>query len=430
MEMRLNFFKIRGSAMLYLKDIVTEMLGAIRELSNKPRQVIKDENSLLYLESQLTFDELKKLFAKFTKSNHEINAQNVKPFCEFLTNRWERIKNTNAIYSHNYNSNVSIVCLKLAEVLSGITKDPVYKLLMPTLHVSEDFGYELNRYVMSDDNSTMIDVLQCLEKAHIEFEKNKEVKLLHTHPINDGECLLSESEKERLLDYSYKASRYYDDMITKKLSHLEKDKNNLKKSMGKNVSSSYGESGWQLLAANLFDHIQNREQLITTLMKYPRAAWEKVLTHIEPEKLTRIVLEGRALVTVLQDKQSYNGNEAHDRIMLFLIIDNYRKGLKARSLEYTGYLRSLTGYSKEQKLDASLILYNFLRSDDKDIKLANLNDYLKKEEYKPHLGPLTASWDTLGKITKQITLVRDPNYLSGLQQQKQEVSRAGKIRAI
>lgn len=396
---------------MLLTEIVRKVLERIIEVAQRAEGSLKDKDHLLYFESQLAYAQLKQLLKKYSQSNEIADSQSLEPFCEFLSERWKRIQNTDAIYSHRYQSHINQVCISLATIISNITHTPINKLLMPTLNMINPDELTLNKVVLSDDNSRFIDVCQCLELAHEKFD----ARLKHTYPANGSLTPLTEGERLRVVKHSQYSQRYYKDILEKRENSLERDKIQFVKTLGDSPLSTYGEQGWNLLENNIFSEIQTREQLVNIMLKLKRSDWEKFLAHIPIQKLNKIVLDGKTALVVSQDIHSYIGEEEYDRVISFLIVDNYRKGLNMRVEEYTGLFGSWTGYSKEQKKDASLILYNYLRSDAEESKLENLSEYLKKEEFKPHLGPLTSTWHTLGKLTKQILSLGNAEYRKELQ---------------
>jgi hypothetical protein len=404
-----------------LKDVVLQILEAVEKISTKSDKAIKDYNNLLYSEAQLTKGELKKILRKYAESNLEATSENLSPFVTFLSQRWDRIKNTDAIYAHNYQSHTNQICISVAEILAQFTSKPVIQLLMPTL--KSNYDDRLDSMIMSDNNATCIDVLRCVKTS----TGNNVLK--HTHPVEGMGSLLSEAEKNRVANYlpiiktyqDLKQNFYQNPLSRQAETRFKKIENKLTKEVGSRILSTnkkplatYGKTGWNLLEKNMYADMMNREQLVDTLLKLKPSDWEKFLTHFNSEDLRKIVLEDKTLLHVALDTHSYQGQDEHDRAVAFLLIDNYRNALVKRNEDYTGWFGSWTGYSKEQKMDAVIVVYDYLRRD-ADAPLANLRSYLKEEGCRLRLGPLMSN--TLGKLVNQILLLGDLDYIKTLQLQ-------------
>ncbi len=408
--------------MLGIRDIAHNINEIIKCTAGR-LQVSQDINHLLNLEAELSYGELRQILQPILtwQANPVANADNVQCLCEFLSHRWARIAGTDAIYMHRPNSQINQLCYDLAETLASITNIPIAKLLMPTLKVQMPADRAINYgWIMSDDQSTVIDVLHCLAQKQQSLLKHKHSPLQHTHPVEGGEMLLSEAEMERVRQYTPKVTRYYDALMKGNVKQIEKESVNARKeiSLGTQaVNSSYQKSGWHLLNKNLLAPIHDREQLVGTLALLSPFVWKKFLDCFEPESLTALVLEGKDLASMVQDNHVYNGTEMHDRIVLFLFLDNYRRSLLARKSQYSRTFGWLTGYSQKDKDDASRIPYDYLiRS---DTYLATYSDHLKDPKYKLLLPALEQSGSQLGVITKQMRRMADHAYVSDLACQHQ-----------
>lgn len=408
--------------MLGIRDIAHN-INEIMKCTAGRLQVHQDVNHLLNLEAELSYGELQRLIQPILLSpaNPVANSENVQCLCEFLSHRWSRIAGTDAIYMHRPNSQINQVCYDLAEILASITNIPIAKLLMPTLKVQMPVDRAINYgWILSDDQQTVIDVLRCLAQKKQSVMKREVAALQQTHPIEGGEMLLSEAEMMRVRLYTPKVTRYYDALMKGNLKHIEKESLNAHKELQlgtQPINASYNKTGWHLLNQNLLAPIHDREQLIATLMLISPFMWKKFLDCFSQEQLNALVLEGKDLVSAVQDNQVYHGKEMHDRIVLFLFLDHYRRSLLARTSQYSRTFGWLTGYSQKDKDDASRIPYDYLIRC--DTYLAHYSDHLKDPKYKLLLPALEQSGSQLGVITKQMRRMADHTYVSDLACQHQ-----------
>jgi len=189
---------------------------------------IKDEkepHSILELESAMTRDELQSLITSTLgkESKDEVNAENLKPFCDFLAKRWERIQGkTGLTYFDLPQHPITQLCLTLARRLSPIVGKSVYELLIPNLGATHTVtGDDLNDIPLQHlvpsspigGKLLLIVVEECLGTA----KGTREFK--HTSRLDkkmeSGE-LLDQSEMHSLQKQSTLTAEYYRQIIAVK----------------------------------------------------------------------------------------------------------------------------------------------------------------------------------------------------------------------
>lgn len=138
-----------------------------------------------------------------------LTSDDVKPLIEFFVKRWDRIQNTNLEYTASPNSALSQACFAVASFLAPIVKKTPHQILMPTIQYTEDTlgnkleNLKLCEFVLSDDKTRFIPVLDCLDLA------SEDGELRHTIVINGQPQLLSESERNRVINHSNETKALY-----------------------------------------------------------------------------------------------------------------------------------------------------------------------------------------------------------------------------
>jgi hypothetical protein len=136
------------------------------------------------------------------KGKYEIRAEREDHFklFNFLSEFHALVKDTDALPLHIPNSDLSQIMFQVAIMLESFFPGyDRYKLLMPTL-MFKPLSLNLASFIMSDDNTRLIDVLQTLQFA----EKNGQLKDVFnlTHS-------LSSSEQQRVINHSAEAYNYW-----------------------------------------------------------------------------------------------------------------------------------------------------------------------------------------------------------------------------
>ncbi len=248
-------------------EFIHQFKTTLQSLSLTQTHSPKDQYQDVYLENQITLAELNDIL-RFMPRDREANERSLTVLIEFLGDRWARINNTDADYCINYYGSANQQCIALAQKIAHVTGlDPI-KLLMPTVKVI--YTQSLRASVMSDDNKTLIDIFACLDQM-----KYNGKKLLHTHPV-DGRYELSESEKLRVINFSTRAKRYYNDILTAPIKQQLKSRNNFQKEItGPHHPSnaSYGASSAELLGETLYAIAEDYIELIKTMSDEDRNEW-------------------------------------------------------------------------------------------------------------------------------------------------------------
>lgn len=140
----------------------------------------------------------------------------------FLAQRWDLIRSTRYAYQalHQHPLNHFFICL--AKLISDIKAVSPFLILMPTLRVKnyivsgeslEDFAFEPWRFVLSDDNTTLIPVEKTLTFSAQFSIQERETILYHLHMEGLGSDALtpeelSLDEYHRVIFHS-RATRHY-----------------------------------------------------------------------------------------------------------------------------------------------------------------------------------------------------------------------------
>ena len=248
--------------LMFMREFVNQSRADIQRLTNNNSNSNKDYYQAIYLEGQLTLAEIDDILTQ------KINTNLLSNLIHFLKDRWDRIKNTDANYCHNYYGLANQVCMALAKNITDLIGGDPNHLLMPTLEI--DYPYSLRGAVMSDDNKTCIDVFNCLDQ----MKKNGN-RLVHTHPVQNNDEL-SEAEKLRVINFSARSKRYYEDLLYAPLKAQYKSRNNLQKQIttpNRACAASYNDAGWERLEQNLYYLWDDYENLIHHLPEEAKNEW-------------------------------------------------------------------------------------------------------------------------------------------------------------
>jgi hypothetical protein len=170
--------------------------------------------SLVKVENRSVITQLKQMLNQYGGSY--VNLENLKVFADFLAYRWQEVKSTLLSYPHSPNNSATIICHQLAKDLATARCYSEFcdlTLLMPTIkpanailatnlnlqqRESEDKDkIRLTQFVLSDDNTTIIYVYDCLADARLDNEYKHTSKL-----YNDQRVQLSLNEKNRVIHHS------------------------------------------------------------------------------------------------------------------------------------------------------------------------------------------------------------------------------------
>src|SRR3990167_11504330 len=233
------------------------------------------ETYFINLETQLKLRQMEAVIGQLKQfeSDADITANHTKIITDFLKMRWDRIKNTNAIYSIELNSQSNELCMKIAVFLAKYLSQLVdgknhFALMMPTvkswsssrtgLH-DIDTKYPHN-FLITHDNQF------CIEIGYLK-EALKGGNLVLSHKEGGNERQLSDAEVSRVREHSKVVSDYYE-ALTKLLRQVGHNGNTIadkklvlrdalsKSDYGKHgIGSTYKEKGQDLLRNNLLQHV-------------------------------------------------------------------------------------------------------------------------------------------------------------------------------
>jgi hypothetical protein len=140
---------------------------------------------------------------------NEVNADNIAPLLQLLNLRWKLIRGTDLAYPYALEHPINSIYLTLAEDIGQALGQSPYKLLMPTLisfndAITDEIQNEsLDHYILTDDDSQLLNVLSTLE-----FAEEDGILKKYNPAINLVEPL-SHTEKYRLTRGSTAAANYY-----------------------------------------------------------------------------------------------------------------------------------------------------------------------------------------------------------------------------
>lgn len=131
----------------------------------------------------------------------------------FLEDFYAVVKDTDALPLHNPNSSISKIMMHVATMLEELsTFRSRFEFLFPSLQVNNyvvsgtllrDSALKLSDFVMNDDNTCLIEVLNCLKFA------SEDGILRHTCLFDDKVKKLSHNEKQRVINHSKESKEYW-----------------------------------------------------------------------------------------------------------------------------------------------------------------------------------------------------------------------------
>jgi hypothetical protein len=122
---------------------------------------------------------------------------------DFLAKFYALVNDTDALPLHTPNSGLSQIMMQVAIMLEKFFPlSNRLELLMPAIKIRNQ-SPKLHDFVMSDDNTRLIEVLLCLKLA------SEDGVLKHTCLFNNTTNVLSTSEKQRVTFHSKEANEYW-----------------------------------------------------------------------------------------------------------------------------------------------------------------------------------------------------------------------------
>ena len=321
--------------------------------------------SVVAMENDLALKGLKIIFETYKNADVEINSENAKPFIDYLANRWDNIKGTNAIYSINFKTDINKLCIRLAKELGQLIGVDAIKLLMPTLKVTYDDAYNKRlidmapqEYILTDDNTDIVNVFKSLES----MEADEKLYTTQNHP--NPKRLLTDAERERVVNHSILANDFYKATS----STFDRRRNALNRSIHSDfyvVEASYGKVGDTALQKYVFSHVhdifKDREEFIQFLLKHidKKEEISNLLQQCEKASLEKLVLGGtyteKFALTVNSD-EPFNGVDLHDKLVFMCLAIAYWNNRKAQPTTNYSYFQSFqyTLDDKKKGIDAIL----------------------------------------------------------------------------
>lgn len=348
------------SLILHLQEKLNEHRSNAQKPQANPLQM---GTYYLNLEADYTFRQLEQVISQLKGSSGtyngktEITSDHVNIIIAFFAKRWERIKNTDAIYSIDLFSSANKLCRELANYLSvQLRKLSGEKnenaLLMPTVkswrnpgHASSDMSViSPHRFLPTDDNLYCIELLHSTESLGLSGqlvlshrEHGNKFRELTSRP-RDKENGPEVYEFDRVYNHSKLVTEYYN-KVKPMLRNLDANKKNIEAlkiqlrdalmrddyvKYSNTITASYGIPGEDLLKANLLKEIKNglfadREQLFDYMAgKVPPPEWYEFLKKFELdkpeefEKFRALICENDSIKTIVRSTAMLNQTYSHD----------------------------------------------------------------------------------------------------------------------
>lgn len=220
--------------MAQVKDLVKSIQSEIKAVIEKREAAgVKDADLdiLLRLESKWSSDNLLKMLDEHASDGSAVSQESLKFLLDFLSGRYELIKDTDGIYNHHPKSLANVISVIVAKHLhqalsaQGDARKHYYEYLFPGLRCADyvtskgDLGaLELHEFFLSHAGIP-IETLLCLERyREVTFKKRKQITPFHVC-LPEGHVLANASlepdEVNRMNSYSSIADQYY-----KEITHM------------------------------------------------------------------------------------------------------------------------------------------------------------------------------------------------------------------
>jgi hypothetical protein len=148
--------------------------------------------------------------------NKSLDIQSAKELFSIIKDVNVIVADTDLVPPHNPRSLLTVILLALSKQLATVLKLSKYEILLPSLKITEyaaagriidgidDADLLLNDFVLSDDNTAIIEVFSCLSQASIHGE------LKHGYLENGQTLFLSQAEQERVINHSFESKQYWE----------------------------------------------------------------------------------------------------------------------------------------------------------------------------------------------------------------------------
>jgi hypothetical protein len=246
---------------------------------------------------------------------------------------------------------------------------------------------QFQQYILTDDNAYPIEVLECLKYAEGHkgaFRRTCNTKVNEVNTRLD----LNKNEINRITNHSIAAANYYRLILESGQynADLSKELTDARRNLAKEllsdtyeVTASFGKDGDELLRRRLLENrddlFADREHLVTYMAKHLKREEWKIFLRGFKTGLGKILLGDDSFRNILNSESPYNGEDAHDRAVLFCMAEHYRQERDQGGMFMSIFAR-LTGYawSKQDKEYAVEILEDFLVS---NRALTELKNYIE-----------------------------------------------------
>lgn len=377
---------------MQLKRFV-EIISESLEKTRLKQETAHDQHHFIAIESIISIVNLKRLLSQLAQSDAEVTQESIQPLVDFMSARYRAIKNTDASYLINFYSHANQVCFEMAKRLSGIFPGrSAYSYLIPTLHSGITFDAPLNKYILSDNEETLIEISKCLLDAKVDG------KYKHTHPVSKSLTLLSDTEKHRVCHFMAKAKSFSEAMITRNPTLIEKAANQFKKEISKDASlkpHSIGSIDSNFLSANI--QLKSFNELIEVMTHPDVNDWEAFTTICPQDQLKKIIFtdQSSSYEQSISANLELAKNEKQYQAVLYATAACYVKE-RATQFKHTtssptlfGYATAIAGevvgymvgsFTRDEKIRSGKILMHFIMQKDTD----NLDEFFDIAFKKSH----------------------------------------------
>lgn len=297
---------------------------------------------------------------KTRDQNQDVSPEDIDLLSKLLSDRWDRIKDTDASYFVNPNSWINQAYIEIAKQLSLLTKRYWLAHLLPTLDPKQMLAFDqtkldFKRYVMND-NFTLMIPLSTLIQANT-LKNNPDLVPLY-------------QASKRVAAHSNKHG---------KKANQDTEANQ------EIIGISYGPLGEARLkdrVTQLSDYLYaDKSDLFRAMSAQDRSSWANLMAGLSKDKLTALLLnDGKLTLAQAIEQLQVLSDDVKAHAMLFayttLFIEHRKEGW-----EYGNPLLAAPGvvgmvYGKTVKLEAAEALRTFLVN--KDNSLAQFHLYFEK----------------------------------------------------
>lgn len=422
-----------------LSDIVKDLSGRVNELARAPvqYQIELPEKKLimvlLHAESRVSFARLLELLSTYEKSDKEATPENLQPFCDFLSQRWDSFQQTDSSYTISPQLPINEACYALASLLAPIYGKHIFDLLMPTIPFAKYelapygslYNFKLHQFILSTDGTPLsVELCYRFLEYNAEFNRCKSARssaAAKTEYAPPMPCL-GMADEQLVSKHSVTAENYYNALALNENIPACKEAFLLEMAGERyNVLSSYGEAGKQRhMKMFLKNHITKTVIGLTNFLclNVAKENWRDFLAGMERNDLFRYVLQIDLVsmqsefgdtdhfkkkwleqteqnLTALTKSTFPFTHEDHLRALMLCLLETYEIARDAGP-EYKSNVGQFLGsrisaaYPKDIKLSACRILRDIVLNEPLET-LCDIAGYLHKRKLADKfLGPLTA----------------------------------------